>query len=60
VTDVDVVFYGSVALVALAALGLWLLRDGTRISNWLDREIAGSGHLPQPNTVAPITQEWFA
>lgn len=51
-TPEDAVFYGSVALFALAALGLWALRDGTRISNWLDRSIAESGHLPQPNVVA--------
>ena len=53
-TPEDAVFYGSVALFALAALGLWALRDGTRISNWLDRSIAESGHLPQPNIVARL------
>ena len=46
----DAVFYGSLLLVALALTGLWLLRDGTRLSAWLDGEIAATGHLPQPPT----------
>jgi len=54
VTPEDAVFYGSVLLVALAAVGLYLLRDGSRLSAWLDREVADSGHLPQPNIVARL------
>lgn len=37
-------------LVAFAAAGLWALRDGTRISAWLDREINAATTLPRAAT----------
>lgn len=47
-TPEDALLRVCLFLVGLAASGLWLLRDGTRVSAWLDREIAASGTLPQP------------
>lgn len=38
-------------LAALAAAGLWALRDGTRLSAWLDRELNAATTLPQPNII---------
>ena len=48
-TPEDVLLRVCLLLIAFAGLGRWALRDGSRLSAWLDRELAAAIALPQPN-----------